>query len=60
MRPIAELLITGFFLLIVWSPVVFLVVMAWRWAVEMLRLTRSVRTSLAKIAAALEQEEQRR
>jgi hypothetical protein len=34
--------------------------MAWRWAVEMLRLTRSVRTSLAKIAAALEQEEQRR
>jgi hypothetical protein len=60
MRPIAELLISGFFLLIPWSTVVFLVVMAWRWAAEMLRISRSIRASLEKIAAALEQGGQER
>jgi hypothetical protein len=43
-----------------WGPVLFLVVAAWRWAAEMLRVARSISRALGAIAEAVEREEERK
>ncbi|HEX3683354.1 MAG TPA: hypothetical protein VHU83_12535 [Bryobacteraceae bacterium] len=43
-------LFTLAFLFLVCSPLLFLIVMAWRWAAEMLRLARAISRSLEVIA----------